>query len=371
MRILVTGAQGFLGKNLCAALKQRQDVEVVGYDVGDARDVLDRGLRDAEVVFHLAGVNRPEKVEEFTTGNAGFTAEICGALERAGRKPKIVLTSSIQAERDNPYGRSKRAAEDDLARFCERTSAEGITHRLKNLFGKWCRPNYNSVTATFCHNIAHGLPIQISDPANTVDLTYVDDVVAEFITELGRPSRPGFRLARPLPSEQVSLGELARLIESFRAHRQTLVLPDFSSPFVRALYATYLSYLEPDQLGYRLDVKSDPRGSLAEFVKSPHLGQFFVSRTKPGVTRGNHYHDTKTEKFMVVQGEGIIRLRQIHGEDVVEFRVRGDEYLVVDIPPGYTHSIENVGNDEMVTLFWSSEVFDLAAPDTIGDRVIR
>lgn len=371
VNVLVTGAKGFVGKNLCAALKQRPNVRVTEFDLGDTSDDLERALAEAEVVFHLAGVNRPQRPEEFATGNVEFTVELLGILERLGRKPKVVLSSSIQAELENPYGLSKRAAEQALRHFCEFTGAEGVVFRLKNLFGKWCRPNYNSVVATFCSNIANGLPIQISNPANLVDLTYVDDVVAAFLAELGRAHRPGFRMAVPLPGHEITLGELARTIEAFRSHRTNLVLPDYASPFTRALYATYLSYLPPQEACYPLEIKADDRGSLAEFVKSPHFGQIFVSRTKPGITRGNHFHHTKTEKFMVVQGEGAIRLRQIHGDDVVEFRVKGEQFRVVDILPGYTHSIENVGTGEMVTLFWSSQVFDHANPDTIFDPVIR
>jgi UDP-2-acetamido-2,6-beta-L-arabino-hexul-4-ose reductase len=371
MEVLVTGAAGFVGKNLCVALRQRKDVELIPYDLGDPASVLQRGLAEAELVLHLAGVNRPEKVEEFETGNVGFLGEVLTGLALAGRKPKVVLTSSIQAERDNPYGKSKRGAEDELRRYCEATGGEGVVHRLKNLFGKWCRPNYNSVVATFCHNIANDLPIQVSDPAALVDLTYVDDVVAALVAELDAPRAPGFCLAAPLPSHAVTLGALAETLRGFRAHRSTLLLPDYGAEFTRALYATYLSYLKPEAYGYGLDIKSDDRGSLAEFIKSPHFGQIFVSRTKPGITRGNHYHHTKTEKFMVVQGEGLIRMRQIHGDHVVEFRCRAEEYRVVDIPPGYTHSIENVGAGEMVTLFWSSEVFNPAKPDTIFDPVLR
>jgi UDP-2-acetamido-2,6-beta-L-arabino-hexul-4-ose reductase len=370
-RVLVTGARGFVGKHLCGALRQQKDLEVLEHDLGDPRPALEDALLGADVVFHLAGVNRPERLEDFATGNAGFTGELLQLLQAARRSPKVVLSSSIQAERDNPYGSSKRDAEGELRRYCEATGAEGVIHRLKNLFGKWSRPNYNSVVATFCHNIANDLPIQISDPANVVDLTYIDDVMGAFVAELASPSRPGFRFAEPLPSHAISLGELEELLWSFRAHRTNLVLPDYSTPFVRALYATYLSYLPAEMCGYGLDVKADARGSLAEFIKSPHFGQIFVSRTKPGITRGNHYHHTKTEKFMVVQGEGIIRLRQIHGDAVVEFRVKGEEYRVVDIPPGYTHSIENVGSGEMVTLFWSSEVFDPRRPDTIFDSVVK
>jgi UDP-2-acetamido-2,6-beta-L-arabino-hexul-4-ose reductase len=371
VRVLVTGAAGFVGKNLVAVLKLRPGVQVTEIDVGSAAGELDAGLDGADVVFHLAGVNRPDTAAEFTAGNVGVTEALCAELERKGRRPKIVLTSSVQAERENPYGASKRGAEEALRRFSERTGAETVAYRLKNLFGKWGRPNYNAVTATFCHNIARGLPIQISDPSAEVDLTYVDDVAQAFVGELDAPPRPGFRFAAPLVSYRITLGELADTIRAFHAHRTTLRLPDYASPFVRALYATYLSFVEPGQQAYQLDLKADARGSLAEFVKSPHFGQIFVSRTRPGVTRGNHWHHTKTEKFMIVEGEGIVRLRQIHGDSVLEFRARGDEYRVVDIPPGYTHSIENVGSGEMVTLFWASEVFDPARPDTFFDPVVQ
>jgi UDP-2-acetamido-2,6-beta-L-arabino-hexul-4-ose reductase len=371
VKVLVTGSGGFVGKNLCAVLRERPGVELFEHDLGGDPGRLAAALREVEVVFHLAGVNRPQRVEEFQEGNAGSTADLLRALEAAGRRPRVVLSSSIQAEKENPYGASKLAAERELEAWCGRTGAEGVVHRLKNLFGKWCRPNYNSVTATFCHNIAHGLPIQVADPAAVVELTYVDDVVAAFVAELEAPPRPGFRLAEPLHSHRITVGELARTIESFREHRTTLLLPDYAIRFVRALYATYLSYLETDQFAYGLDIKADDRGSLAEFVKSPHFGQIFVSRTRPGITRGHHFHHTKTEKFLVVQGEAVIRFRQIHGDAVVEYRVRGEDYRVVDIPPGYTHSIENVGTGELVTLFWSSEVFDPATPDTIRAPVAR
>lgn len=371
MHVLVTGARGFVGRNLCEALRVRQGVTLSQVDLQDPPEVLDAALRAADVVFHLAGVNRPQREEEFAAGNADLTVRVCRGLEAAGRRARVVLTSSIQVERDNPYGRSKRAAEDALRAHAERTGAEAVVFRLKNLFGKWCRPDYNSVTATFCHRIARDLPVEISDPAAVVDLTYVDEVVAAFLALLDGPARPGFRLADPLPSTQVTLGDLAATIRSFRSHRQDLLMPDWSSPFVRALYATYLSHLPPDQLAYGLQIRADQRGSLAEFVKAPHLGQIFVSRTHPGVTRGNHFHHTKVEKFLVVGGEGTIRLRQIHGSEVIEHRVRAEEYRVVDIPPGYTHSIENTGTEELVTLFWSSEVFDPARPDTIADPVLR
>lgn len=370
-KVLVTGANGFVGRNLCAALAGREGVELLRYHRGSPPEDLDRALATADVVFHLAGVNRPQNIEEFQKGNAVFTGEICRKLIAIDRKPKLVLSSSIQAELDNPYGQSKRGAETAVEDYARQSGGTAVTYRLKNLFGKWCRPNYNSVTATFCHNIAHDLPVQISNPDNVVDLTYIDDVVAGFLKELEttESGQGGYRLADPLPSHKITLGDLADLIRSFRAQRKTLRLPDFSGRFTQALHATYLSYLEADDFAYTLDIKTDNRGSLAEFIKSPSFGQIFVSHTKPGITRGNHFHHTKVEKFLVVRGEAVVRFRQIEGDQVIEYRVKGEEYRVIDIPPGYTHNIENAGADELVTLFWASEIFDPNRPDTVFVKV--
>ncbi len=367
--VLITGASGFIGRNLCVALRRRADVRPVAVDVDTPAETLAEGLASATIVLHLAGVNRPQRVEEFVTGNADFTSSLCEKLGALGRRTTMIFSSSVQAELDNPYGASKRAAEQALKAYAEATGSECVSYRLTNVFGKWCRPNYNSVTATFCHNIAHDLPIEISDPTKVVELTYIDDVVASFLERLDAAPRPGFRFADPLPSHPVSLGELAALVRAFRDQRTTLVLPDFCDPFVRALYATYLSYLEPDDLAYDLKARSDERGSLAEFIKAPSFGQIFLSRTKPGITRGNHYHHTKVEKFLVLAGEASIRLRPIEGGSAVESRVRGDDFRVVDIPPGYAHSITNIGSGELVTLFWASEVFDPSRPDTIAEEV--
>ncbi len=371
-RVLVTGSGGFVGRNLCVALGRRPGIQVLGHDVDSPPESLTDALAVADVVFHLAGVNRPERVEDFATGNAGATASLLETISRLGRRPKVVLSSSIQAALDNPYGRSKLAAEDALRAYGDATGAPAVAYRLKNLFGKWCRPNYNSVTATFCHNIARGLPIQISDPANTVDLTYIDDVVAAFVeeAETGERDAGGFRFGRELPSYQTTLGDLAALIQSFRDQRSTLRLPDFSRPFVLALYSTYHSYLATDDFGYALDIRSDPRGSLAEFVKGQTFGQVFVSRTKPGITRGNHYHDSKGEKFLVVEGEAIIRFRHLTSGAIIEYPVRGEDYRVVEIPAGYTHSIENVGASVLVTLFWSNQILDPDRPDTHALKVL-
>lgn len=370
MNVLVTGAAGFLGRNLCVMLKRRAGLQVEEFDKGSTRAELERMLSSADFVFHLAGVNRPQRVEEFEEGNVDFTAAVLGHLKTLGRRVPVVLSSSIQATRDNPYGISKRGAEEELRRYCEETGAEGVVFRLKNLFGKWSRPNYNSVVATFCNAIANGEPYSISDPEARLDLCYVDDVVAAFLEELDEVRRPGLRAGREVPSHTVTLGALEAQLLSFRDQRTNLTLPDFSTPFARALYATYLSYLRPQVFRYGLTKRSDDRGSLAEFVKSPQFGQIFVSRTRPGITRGNHYHHTKVEKFMVVQGVAVIRLRQVHGEEVTEFVCRGEDYQVVDIPPGFTHSIENQGTTDLVTLFWADEQFDPGRPDTYFDPVL-
>jgi UDP-2-acetamido-2,6-beta-L-arabino-hexul-4-ose reductase len=264
---------------------------------------------------------------------------------------------------DNPYGTSKAKAENALRRFAAETEACVRIYRLKNLFGKWCRPNYNSVTATFCHNIANDLPIAVSDSACELELSYVDDVVAAFLSEIDGRQTAG-EAGADIQSYRIQLGDLAGRIQDFHEMRTTLLLPDFGDWFNRALYATYLSYIPQEELRQSLDVKSDDRGSLAEFIKQKHMGQIFVSRTKPGVTRGNHYHHTKTEKFFVVEGDGLIRMRAIEGGPVEEYSVTGSAYQVIDIPPGFTHSITNVGPGEMVTLFWSSEMFDPNRPDT-------
>ena len=376
-RVLVTGSKGFVGRNICAVLRRREDVELYEYDVNNKPEDLGSALGKIDCIIHLAGVNRPEDPGEFESGNAGSLKEICSKLQKVGRAPKIILSSSIQAELDNPYGASKRHAEEILQRFSENSGAECVVYRFRNLFGKWCRPNYNSVTATFCHNIANGLPVHISDPAYEIELTHIDDVVEAITAELSLSSS-NFRFAPSLPSKRISLGELADKIKSFRKIRTSLNLPDFRDRFERTLYGAYISYLNNREFEYGLDIKTDKRGSLAEFLKSPSMGQIFVSRTKPGVIRGDHYHHTKTEKFLVIEGEAVIRFRHIQLEsqgsgvgEVIEYRVRGEDYQVVDIPPGYTHSIENVGTGVLVTLFWASEMFDPDRSDTYFAKVSK
>jgi UDP-2-acetamido-2,6-beta-L-arabino-hexul-4-ose reductase len=362
-KVLITGGRGFLGRNLGVQLRERKDCETRIIDQEDSVEDLRLGVLWADVIFHLAGVNRPKDPKEFETGNAGLTEQICQILKEGGRRPKIVFSSSIQVELDNPYGASKAKAESALRQFASDTGSCVRIYRLKNLFGKWSRPNYNSVTATFCHNIANDLPIVISDPAYSLELTYVDDVVAAFLAEIDGQQAAG-EASEGIPGYRIELGDLAGRIQAFHEMRNTLTLPDFAESFNRALYATYQSYVPLPALEYGLGIRSDARGSLAEFIKQDHFGQIFVSRTNPGVTRGNHYHHTKTEKFFVVEGDGLIRMRAVEGGPVEEYSVTGRAYQVIEIPPGFTHSITNVGTGEMVTLFWSSEMFDPNRPDT-------
>lgn len=362
-RVLITGGRGFLGRNLAAHLRERDDLQIAIVDREETPLQLNEALLEADIIFHLAGVNRPKAEIEFEQGNVELTEQLCQLLQQNNRKPKIVFSSSIQAEVSNPYGLSKLRAEKVLQRFGAETGACVRIFRLKNLFGKWCRPGYNSVTATFCHNIANDLPISISDPEREIDLTYVDDAVTQFAEEIENGHGLEARAAQ-VRSYCIRLGDLAGRIQSFHEMRSTLTLPDFACHFNRALYATYLSYLPLANLLNALESKADHRGSLAEFLKQGSMGQIFISRTKPGVTRGNHYHHTKAEKFLVLEGTGLIRLRSIGTKDVVHFITKGEAYQVVDIPPGVAHSITNAGSGDMVTLFWSSEMFDPSHPDT-------
>ncbi len=374
-KTVVTGANGFIGQNLVVALRRAQ-AEVAEIDVDSPAGAWLADVRDADVVFHLAGTNRPEHESEFVTGNVGSLDTLLAALgarHAAGgtaTTPQIVLSSSTQAAGDNPYGRSKLAAERALEAYASHTGTPAVIYRLPGVFGKWCRPNYNSVVATFCHNVARGIPITISDPARVVQLVHVDDVVAQFMTHV-EDRAAGVRRADVLPTFTASLGELADRIRGFRAMRETLEVADASDPFTRRLLGTYTSYIPPADLLYHLEQRTDARGTLAELLKSPRFGQIFVSRTLPGVTRGNHYHDLKVEKFCVLEGDAVIRFRSVVGDEVTEHRVAGKDFTVVDIPPGMTHSIENVGAREMVVLFWASEILDRDRMDTHFSEVLR
>jgi UDP-2-acetamido-2,6-beta-L-arabino-hexul-4-ose reductase len=367
-KVLVTGAEGFLGRNLSVALRRMPDVQVRSFDRNESAADLARFASEVDLVYHLAGVNRPEHVEEFEEGNASLTRTLADLLVARGRKVPLVLSSSTQASQDNPYGRSKLGAEKAVARYGAETGAPVLVYRLPGLFGKWSRPNYNAVVSTFCHNVARGMPVSIRDPGHEVELAYVDDVVAEFLRAMD-PARAPPANPKVEPTFRVTLGELARRVEAIRDIRDTLTLPDLSDPFTRRLYPTFLSYLPEDGFAYQPLVRRDARGSLVELLKSPPFGQIFVSRSNPGVVRGHHYHDTKIEKFCVVQGRAVICFRHILLGDVIRYEVSGEEMKVVDIPPGYTHSIENLGAGEMVTLFWASEIFDPSRPDTFPEKV--
>jgi len=377
MKVLVTGYKGFIGRNLVSHLQRQDDIRILGYDIDSTQDELFTYLDEADFVYHLAGVNRPKRTEEFFEGNTDLTRLICNRLARRPSPPPILFSSSIQAELDNPYGRSKRLAEEVLVQYAREFGGISIIYRLTNVFGKWSRPNYNTVVATFCYNISHDLPIIISDPNKEIRLIHIDDVVKAFIAELRNldstinTSADRVIWRKVSPEYPITLGRLAEIIRSFRAMRDSLYTPDFSDPFIRKLYGMYLTYLDEDDLAYNLQKRCDDRGCLAEFMKSVHFGQIFVSRTKPGAIRGNHYHHSKAEKFLVLDGEAIIRFRPIFGdsEQVIEYRVTGDDFRVLDIPPGYTHSIENIGDRDVITLFWADEVFDPENPDTYYEEV--
>lgn len=364
MKILVTGSKGFVGRNLVAELKNKGYTDIFEFDRDSDKSLLDKYAKECEFVFHLAGVNRPKNEEEFMEGNFGFTSELLELLKKHNNKAPILITSSIQAEKDNPYGRSKKAGEDLVFAYGKETGVKVLVYRLLNLFGKWCRPNYNSVVATFCHNIARNLEIQINDPNTELTLCYIDDVVNEFISALnGKETRDG-DFCKVSKTYKIKLRELAEKIYSFKNNRETLVMPSLENEFDRALYGTYLSYLPKDEFSYKLKKNEDNRGWLAEFIKSESFGQIFISKTKPGITRGNHWHHTKAEKFLVIQGEAIIRFRNIDSDEVIEYKVSGEKPEVVDIPTGYTHSIENIGKEDIITLFWASEIFNPEKPDT-------
>ena len=339
-KVLVTGSNGFIGKNLIEGLQRLEDVEIRMFDVNDDIGALAEHLRDADIVFHLAGVNRPERTVEFETGNTGLTRVIVDMLEKAKRNIPIVLSSSIQATLDNPYGVSKKNAENILIESNKKSDAKVYIYRFPNVFGKWCRPNYNSVVATFCHNISHGLDITLSDVDKEIELVYIDDVVDGFLgilsDENAHRDKYYYKINRTF---RISLGELAEKIYQISDMRKSLVVPDLSDDFMKCLYATYLSYPDKDDFSYKLDLKTDQRGSLTELIKSESFGQIFLSTSHKDVIRGNHYHNTKVEKFCVLKGEAVIKFRHILEDEVLSYHVSGDNLEVVDIPPGYTHSI--------------------------------
>lgn len=382
MKILVTGAKGFVGRNLVSQLHNIQsekarnygmegkELTVFEYDVNSDASELDVYCRQADFVFNLAGVNRPKESSEFMKGNFGFASTLLDTLKKYGNTCPVMLSSSTQAAQDNPYGESKRAGEQLMFDYSKETGAKVLVYRFPNVFGKWCRPNYNSAVATFCHNIAHDLPIQVNDPDVVMNLVYVDDVVDELLAALnGREHRKGDYCEVPVV-HTITLGSIAVLIKSFRRMSENLDVPDLSDAFTKKLYSTYLSYLPVEKFRYPLKMNVDERGSFTEIIRTADRGQFSVNISKPGITKGQHWHHTKNEKFVVVSGHGLIQLRKIGCEEIIEFEVSGDRIEAVEMIPGYTHNIINLSETEdLVTVMWCNECFNPERPDTYFEKV--
>ena len=399
MKILVTGAKGFVGQNLCAQLKNIRDgkakcygevaVEAIfEYDIDSTVEELDAYCREADFVFNLAGVNRPQNSEEFMEGNFGFASTLLETLEKYDNKAPVMLSSSIQATLagrfgDSEYGRSKRAGEELFFNYSARTGARVLVYRFPNLFGKWCRPNYNSAVATFCNNIANDLPITVNDRSTELELLYIDDLVDEMIATLrGEEHHCEFEGVETILCEEgkycavptthkVTLGEIVDLLEAFKAQPQTLVVPEIPyNSFAKKLYSTYLSYLPKDKVSFELKMNCDARGSFTELLRSEKCGQVSVNISKPGITKGEHWHNTKWEFFIVVSGKGLIQQRRVGSDEVLNFEVSGDKIEAVHMLPGYTHNIINLSDTEdLVTVMWANEAFDPNKPDTYFEKV--
>lgn len=382
MNILVTGAKGFVGKNLVSQLRNIQfgkskeyglnnNLEVFEYDVDSDPLELEAYCKNADFVFNLAGVNRPKDQSEFMKGNFGFASTLLSTLKKYNNACPVMISSSTQAALDNPYGESKRAGEELMFEYAKETSAKVLIYRFPNVFGKWCRPNYNSAIATFCHNIANGLPIMVNDSNVVMNLVYVDDVVNELISALsGNENRNG-DYCEVNTVYTKSLGEIVDLLYSFKENRTSLSVPNVGDDFTKKLYSTYLSYLPKAEFNYPLRMNVDERGSFTEIIRTLDRGQFSVNISKPHIVKGNHWHHTKNEKFVVVSGKGVIRFRDMKEPDskVIEYFVSGDKMEVIDIPTGYTHNIENLGETDMVTFMWCNECFDPQHPDTFFEVV--
>ena len=369
LKILITGSNGFVGKNLIAELKNRGFNDLFEYDIDTSDELLDKYAEECEFVFHLAGVNRPQNESEFMEGNFGFTTTLLNKLKEYNNKAPILISSSIQAELDNPYGRSKKAGEDCMFDYSKQTGAKVFVYRLPNVFGKCCRPNYNSAVATFCNNIANDLPIKINDRSTVMNLVYIDDVIDAFINAMqGNESKNEDFCYVPI-THTTTLGEITDMINSFKENRKTLNVPNVSNELEKKLYSTYLSYLPKDQFSYPLKMNIDERGSFTEIIKTLDSGQISVNISKPGITKGNHWHHTKNEKFVVVSGKGLIQFRKIGTSEVIDYHVSGENIEVVDIPTGYTHNIINEGDTDLVTFMWANEPFNPDKPDTFFEKV--
>lgn len=365
MKILVTGAKGFIGKNLIAELKNRKYNDIFEYDIDTDPNLLDSFCANCDFVFHLAGVNRPKEEKEFMEGNFGFTSILLDTLKKYNNKCPIMISSSIHAEKDTPYGKSKKAGEDLMFNYGKETGAKVLVYRFPNVYGKWCRPNYNSAIATFCHNIANNMPITVNDRNVVMTLVYIDDVFKELINALeGRGNK--INEYYKVPVETITtLGNIVDIIQSFKENRIKLNVPNMDSYLEKTLYSTYLSYLPKDNFSYPLKMNCDHRGSFTEIIRTMERGQFSVNISKPGITKGNHWHHTKNEKFLVVSGHCLIKFRRIDSNEVITYDVSGEKLEVVDIPCGYTHNITNIGDTDSVTFMWCNECFDPNNPDTI------
>ena len=382
MKILVTGAVGFVGKNLCAALKNIADgkdrsfgqldiTEIFEFDIDTDASLLDRYCKECDFVFHLAGVNRPKEESEFLDGNFGFTSTLLETLKRNSNNCPVMISSSTQASLDNPYGRSKKAGEELMFGYSKETGARVLVYRFPNVFGKWCRPNYNSAVATFCNNIANDLPITVNDRNHLMTLVYIDDVVTELINALkGSPTIDGDFCKVPV-EHKITLGEIADLIYSFKNQPESLIMPEIPmGSFEKKLYSTYLSYLPKEKVSFPLKMNVDGRGSFTELIKSEKCGQVSVNISKPGITKGQHWHNTKWEFFIVVSGRGLIEQRKIGSDEVLRFEVSGERIEAVHMLPGYTHNIINLSDSQdLVTVMWANESFDPSKPDTFFEEV--
>ena len=369
MKVLITGAQGFVGKNVIAHFKERKSNEVITFTRDNSAAELPALLESIDWVFHLAGINRPKNQEEFQSGNVNLTEQLCQAIANSGRKIPVIYTSSIQAEQDNIYGQSKLGAEQALLDLSQQHNNPVYIFRLPNVFGKWARPNYNSAVATFCYNILNDLPITINNADAVIRLVYIDDVVKSFLELLdGKASNDIFQTVEP--EYQITVGELVTQITAFKDSRQNLISEQVGTGLIRALYSTYVSYFRPDQFSYSVPKYGDPRGTFVEMLKTKDAGQFSYFTAHPGVTRGGHYHHSKTEKFLVIKGKALFKFKHIDTNEYYEKVTQGDAPEIVETVTGWTHDITNIGDDEMIVMLWANEIFDRENPDTFAMPLI-